>query len=138
MHNTKQLGCGRTLEKFGEIITRLTAQVDRFTSMLDRVDVGFLPEVPSTGCPHPRRSAPPGSTGSTSTYPGSAPPSPPWRWRLPRQASPSPSFTAQVQAMTGQTQDGYTTCQGAYDLRKLRAKQLVAKPQRTRTTAPPV
>ena len=34
--------------------------------------------------------------------------------------------------MTGQTQDGYTTRQGAYDLRKLRAKQLVAKPQRTR------
>ena len=44
VHNTKQLGCGRTLEKFAEIITRLTAQVDRFTSMLDCVDVGFLPD----------------------------------------------------------------------------------------------
>ena len=34
--------------------------------------------------------------------------------------------------MTGQTQDGYSTRQGAYDLRKLRGKQLVAKPGRTR------
>jgi hypothetical protein len=37
-----------------------------------------------------------------------------------------------MQAMTGQTQDGYSTRQGAYDLRKLRGKQLVAKPGRTR------
>ena len=41
-------------------------------------------------------------------------------------------FTAQVRAMTGQTPDGYSTRQGAYDLRKLRGKQLVTKPGRTR------
>ena len=41
-------------------------------------------------------------------------------------------FTAQVRAMTGQTPDGYSTRQGAYDLRKLRGKQLVIKPGRTR------
>jgi hypothetical protein len=34
--------------------------------------------------------------------------------------------------MTGQTPDDYTTRQGTYDLRKLRAKQLLTKPQRTR------
>ena len=34
--------------------------------------------------------------------------------------------------MTGQTPDGYSTRQGAYDLRKLRGKQLVIKPGRTR------
>jgi len=44
VHNTKQLGCGRRLEKFAEITTRLTAMVDRFTSMLDCVDIGFLPD----------------------------------------------------------------------------------------------
>ncbi len=43
-HHTKQLGCGRTLDKFAQITTRLTAMVDRFTSMLDCVDVGFLPD----------------------------------------------------------------------------------------------
>jgi hypothetical protein len=43
VHNRKHLGCGRTLNRFGQITTRLTAMVDRFMSMLDCVDVGFLP-----------------------------------------------------------------------------------------------
>jgi hypothetical protein len=41
-------------------------------------------------------------------------------------------FTAQVQAMTGQAPENYSTRQAAYDLRKLRAKQLITKPGRTR------
>ncbi|MGB0096286.1 MAG: hypothetical protein WBP81_27575 [Solirubrobacteraceae bacterium] len=41
-------------------------------------------------------------------------------------------FTAQVRAMTGQTPDAYSTRQGTYDLRKLRGKQLLTKPGRTR------
>ncbi|HSK54858.1 MAG TPA: hypothetical protein VK908_06350, partial [Jiangellales bacterium] len=39
-------------------------------------------------------------------------------------------FTAKVHAITGDT--GYTVRQAAYDLRKLRGKQLVVKPGRTR------
>jgi len=39
-------------------------------------------------------------------------------------------FTARVHAATGQTD--YTTRQGAYDLRTLRGKHLVAKPGRSR------
>ncbi|MCA1698568.1 MAG: hypothetical protein LC790_06545, partial [Actinobacteria bacterium] len=38
---TKQLGCGRRLDKFPQITTRLTGMVDRFTSMLDCVEIGF-------------------------------------------------------------------------------------------------
>ena len=34
--------------------------------------------------------------------------------------------------MTGQTPEDYTVRQGAYDLRKIRGKQLVIKPGRTR------
>ena len=34
--------------------------------------------------------------------------------------------------MTGQTAEDYSTRQGAYDLRKLRGKQLLTKPGRTR------
>ena len=41
-------------------------------------------------------------------------------------------FTAKVRAMTGQTPEDYSVRQGAYDLRKLRGKQLVIKPGRTR------
>jgi hypothetical protein len=39
-------------------------------------------------------------------------------------------FTARVHAMTGHS--GYTIRQAAYDLRKLRGKELIAKPGRTR------
>jgi hypothetical protein len=41
-------------------------------------------------------------------------------------------FTAKVRDMTGQTPENYTIRQAAYDLRKLRGKQLVIKPGRTR------
>ena len=41
-------------------------------------------------------------------------------------------FTAQVHAATGWTGTDYTTRQGAYDLRKLRGKQLITKPGRSR------
>jgi hypothetical protein len=44
VHNTKQVGCSRTLGGFGQTSTRLTAMVDRFMSMIDCADVGFLPE----------------------------------------------------------------------------------------------
>ena len=43
-HHTKQLGCGRRLDKFPQITTRLTGMVDRFTTMLDCVELAFLPD----------------------------------------------------------------------------------------------
>jgi hypothetical protein len=44
VHNTRALRTGRGLEKFPEIVTRLAGMVDRFTTMLDCVDVAFLPD----------------------------------------------------------------------------------------------
>jgi len=44
VHTARSLGCGRVLKKFPEIVTRLAGMVDRFTTMLDCVDVGFLPD----------------------------------------------------------------------------------------------
>ena len=44
VHNTQALRTGRVLEKFPAIVARLAGMVDRFTSMLDCVDVGFLPD----------------------------------------------------------------------------------------------
>jgi hypothetical protein len=41
-------------------------------------------------------------------------------------------MTAKVHSMTGQTHATYNTPQAAYDLRKLRGKQLISKPGRTR------
>ena len=44
VHNTKTLHTGRVLDKFPVIVAQLAGMVDRFTSMLDCVDVGFLPD----------------------------------------------------------------------------------------------
>jgi hypothetical protein len=44
VHNTRALQTGRVLEKFPAIVARLAGMVDRFTSMLDCVDVAFLPD----------------------------------------------------------------------------------------------
>ena len=52
--------------------------------------------------------------------------------------APAPSgftvaeFTAKVHALTGHNHTGYSVRQAGYDLRKLRGKQLVDKPGRTR------
>ncbi|MGH3924448.1 MAG: hypothetical protein ACRDTT_16570 [Pseudonocardiaceae bacterium] len=42
MHNTKDLGCGRVLDRFREIVTRLHGMADRFGGILDRVDAAFI------------------------------------------------------------------------------------------------
>jgi hypothetical protein len=132
-HHTKQLGCGRTLAKFAHITTRLTGMVDRFTTMLDCVDVGFLPNGVLDQLPAPAKLAGTRTGGIDINVP---------RVRaalaaaLALAVAPAgftvAQFTAQVRAMTGQAPEDYTVRQGAYDLRKLRGKQLVLKPGRTR------
>jgi hypothetical protein len=132
-HHTKQLGCGRTLDKFPQIIGRLTAMVDRFTSMLDCVEVGFLPDGILDQLPAPSQIAATRVGGIDLNRP---------RVRaalaaaLALAVAPAgftvAEFTARARAMTGQTPEDYSIRQGAYDLRKLRGKQLVVKPGRTR------
>ncbi|MBV9319399.1 MAG: hypothetical protein JO106_05730 [Mycobacterium sp.] len=129
-HHTKQLGCGRRLDKFPHIIARLTGMVERFMSTLDCVELGFLPDGILDQLPAPS------TLGATRT--GGL------DMNLPRVraalaaalafavAPAVAQFTAKVRAMTGQTSEGYSVRQAAYDLRKLRGKQLVTKPGRTR------
>lgn len=133
VHNTKTLHTGRVLEKFPDIVARLTGMVDRFTTMLDCVDVSFLPdgildELPTASTIGTTRI---GGIDLNKT-----------RTRavlaavLALAIAPE-GFTVGDLATTVRTQNGlpeeaYTTRQAAYDLRKLRAKQLVDKPGRTR------
>ncbi|MGH3800094.1 MAG: hypothetical protein ACRDTD_08195 [Pseudonocardiaceae bacterium] len=130
-HNTKQLRCGRVLEKFPEITNRLAGMVERFCTALDCVDVGFLPEDTLDELPLPSRIGTTRIGGVDLNKP---------RIRsalaavLALAAAPG-GFTvtdlaAKVHAMTGQT--GYTTRQAPYDLRKLRSKELIIKPGRSR------
>ncbi len=131
VHNTKQLGCGRTIERFPQIVTRLADMAERFCTTLDCVDTGFLPDGTLDALPLPSRIGQTRVGGIDLNKP---------RIRavlaavLALAAAPG-GFTvadlaAKVQAIGDQT--GYTIRQAAYDLRKLRGKDLLVKPGRSR------
>jgi hypothetical protein len=133
VHNTKQLGLGRTLDRFAHITARLTGMLDRFTSMLDCVEIGFLPDGTLDQLPAPSRLGATRIGGIDINRPRMrAALAAALAMAVAPQGFTVAQFTARVRTMTGQTPEDYTTRQGAYDLRKLRGKQLVAKPGRTR------
>jgi hypothetical protein len=107
--------------------------VDRFTTMLDCVDIGFLPDGVLDELP--------GASQIGATRVGGVDLNKP-RMRnalagVSALALAPDGFTvadlaAKVHAMTGQSEATYSIRQAAYDLRKLRAKRLVVKPGRSR------
>jgi hypothetical protein len=131
VHNAKELRCRRSLENFAEIIDRLAGMADRFATALDCADIGFLPDGILDQMPLPAQTGNSRIAGIDLNKP---------RIRAALSAvlalAPAPGgFTAaehaaRVRQIAGQ--DRYTTRQAPYDLRKLRGKQLVDKPGRTR------
>jgi hypothetical protein len=130
VHNTKALRCGRVLDNFPHIIARLADMVDRFTTTLDCVDTTFIADGLLDRLPAPAQ------LGATRVG-GVDLNKPRIRAALAAVLALSTTsdgftvaeFTAKVHAMTGNT--GYTIRQAAYDLPKLRGKQLITKPGRT-------
>jgi len=107
--------------------------VDRFTSMLDCVDLGFLPDGILDQLPAPSQVAATRIPGIDMNLPRiRAALAAALALAVAPQGFTVAQFTAQARAMTGQTAEDYSTRQGAYDLRKLRGKQLLTKPGRTR------
>jgi hypothetical protein len=131
VHNTRALRCGRVLDNFPTIIGKLAAMVDRFTTTLDCVDHTFIGDDLLDRLPTPTQLGATRVGGIDLNKP---------RIRAALAAVLALSvtsggftvaeFTTKVHAMTGNV--GYTTRQAAYDLRKLRGKELIAKPGRTR------
>jgi len=132
-HNTAELRCGRMLDKFPDIVTRLAAITERFCTALDCVDSGFIADGILEQLPTP-------SVLGTTRVGGVDLNQARIRDALAAVLALSPApdgftigeFTVKVHAMTGQTSSSYSTRQAAYDLRKLRGKQLVDKPGRSR------
>jgi hypothetical protein len=132
-HNAAELGCGRILERLPDIVDRLGAMASRFCDTLDATSVGFLSEAILDQLPRPAQ------LGRTRLG-GISLDSPRTRRVLAAVAALSPApkgFTvaelaAKVHATTGQTDRDYSVRQAAYDLRKLRAHDLVVKPGRSR------
>ena len=125
------LRCGRVLDNFPTIIGQLAGMVDRFTTTLDCVDTTFIADDLLDRLPAPAQ------LGATRVG-GVDLNKPRIRGRAAAVLALSAAsggftvaeFTAKVHAMTGNT--GYTIRQAAYDLRKLRGKELITKPGRTR------
>jgi hypothetical protein len=107
--------------------------VDRFTSRLDCVELGFLPDGILDELPAPSQLA---ATRVGRIDLNTARVRAALAATLALAVAPVgftvAESTTKVRAMTGQTPENYSTRQGAYDLRKLRGKRLVLKPGRTR------
>ncbi len=133
VHNTRQLGTGRVLDRFPDIVGRLRAMVERFLTMLDCVDIGFIADGTLDDLPQPSLLGATRLGGIDLNKP---------RARAVMAAAVALSvapdgftaadFTAKVNAMGNLTGADYTVRQGAYDIRKLRGKHLVVKPDHSR------
>ena len=132
-HNTAELRCGRMIEKFPEIVTQLAGIADRFATALDCVDTGFLADGVLDELPTGTRLGASRVGGVDLNKPRMQE-----ALRAALALAPAPNgftvteFTTKVHALTGVDHCGYTVRQAAYDLRKLRGKQLVDKPGRAR------
>ena len=134
VNNTRELRCGRVLDKLSEIVSRLAAMTDRFCTMLDCVDIGFITDGVLEELTGPSQMGATRVGGVDLNQP---------RARNALSAvlalTPAPKgftsagFVAKVRCMTGQTDAEYTIRQAAYDLRKLRGKGLIELPARTRS-----
>jgi hypothetical protein len=132
VHNTDELRTGRVLAKFPAVISRLAGMADRFATALDCVDVTFLPDHTLDALPLPARLG-------RSRVGGVDPNKPRMRAVLAAvlALTPAPAgftvadVTAKVNAKVNATGrpagPGYTARQAAYDLRKLRGKNLITR-----------
>jgi hypothetical protein len=128
VHNTKALRCGRSLPKFSVIIARLKDILNRFVNVLRWVDVSTIADSRLDELPTASQVGQSRVGGVDINKP---------RVRAVMEAvitlSAAPSgfsssdVAAQVRAILATTADQYTPRQAAYDLKKLRGKELIRK-----------
>jgi hypothetical protein len=133
VHNTRDLGCGRMIERFPDIVARLAAMLERFMTTLDCVDAAFISDQTLDQLPLPSQVGKTRVGGVDMNKP---------RTRtalagaLALASSPTgftvAELTTKARAMTGQTASDYTVRQAAYDLKKLRGKGLITRLGRAR------
>jgi len=132
-HNTQELNCGRSLDRFPEVVLRLKGVLERFTNALSCIDQCFIADDMLEQLP---AAAQVGKTIVGGIDLNQA------RMCAVVEAvialSPSPNgFTAsdvaaRVRASGDQHHAQYGPRQAAYDLKKLRGKHIVARIGRTR------
>jgi hypothetical protein len=136
-HNTKELNCGRSLDKFPELVSRLKAILERFADALSCIDQSFIADEMLEHLPVASQVGKSIVGGIDLNK---------VRMRHVVQAlialSPSPNgFTAsdvadRARALSKQSQSAYSPRHAAYDLKKLRGKQIVRRIGHTRRYEP--
>jgi hypothetical protein len=127
-HNTQDLDCGRSLEKFPWIVSELKGILGRFLDALSCIDQCFIADATLEQLPTPSQV---GKTKVGGIDFNQA------RMRWVAEAvlglAPSPGgFTAselarQVRGISGQTESEYGPRRAAYDLNKLPGKQIIRR-----------
>ena len=136
-HNTRELHCGRSLEKFPEVVCRLKSILERFAHALSCIDQCFIADDMLEQLPAASR------VGKTIV--GGIDINKPRLCRVIEaliMLSPSPGgFTAseladRVRALGNQSHSQYGPRHAAYDLKKLRGKHIVRRIGQTRRYEP--
>lgn len=128
VHNTKELRCGRVLSKFSVIVSRLKDILNRFANALRCIDVATIADNQLDELPTASQVGHTRVGGVDLNKP---------RMRAVMEAvitlSAAPTgfrssdVAAQVRTIRTTTADPYTARQAAYDLKKLRGKNIVQK-----------
>ena len=131
-HNTQELNCGRSLDKFPEVVSRLKGVLERFTDALSCIDQCFIADDMLEQLP---AAAQVGKTIVGGIDLNKA------RMRAVVEAvialSPSPhGFTASDVVARVRAIAQYGPRQAAYDLKKRRGKHILARIGRTRRYEP--
>jgi len=132
-HNVKELDCGRSLEKFPRIVTHLRGVLERFMQALSCIDQSFIADDMLERLPEPSVVGKAKVGGIDLNKP---------RMRRVAEAilalsSRPGGFTSseladQMADCSSQPKDCYSPRQAAYDLKKLRGKQMVERIGKTR------
>lgn len=137
VHNVKALRCGRRVEQFPVIVARLGDMVQRFLEVLRCVDVAWISDDTWEQLPTPS------VVGKTRVGGVDV--------NKPRMCSAmeavvalslaptgfaAAEFAVKMQAIMGRSDPPYTPRHAAYDLKKLRGKQLVQKIPQSRRYEP--
>jgi len=133
VHNTQELRCGRSLEKFPDIVVQAKSILERFMEALSCIDQCFITDRMLDQLPTPSQ------VGKTKVG-GIDLNKARMRWVIEAilAVSPSPGgFTAsalanQVRTLGKQSASEYDARRAAYDLKKLRGKNIVRRIGKTR------
>jgi hypothetical protein len=134
VHNTEQLRCGRSLEKFPEIVLQAKGILERFMDALRCIDQCFIAD-------RMLEQLPAASQIGKTRVGGIDLNNARMRWVVESVSALSPSpggFTAsdlasQVRVLSKQSESQYGARRAAYDLKKLRGKKIVRRIGQTHT-----